>query len=60
MYGHKEKKDFGQVLQNLNVWANNTRALKSWSFNYFEEYIMPYVIFEKKTAKFEIIVCCKL
>ena len=28
----------GQVFQNLNVSANYTRVLKSWSFNYFEEY----------------------
>ena len=29
-----------QVLQNLNVLANYTRVLKSWSFNYFEEYML--------------------
>ena len=31
--------DLVQGLQNLNVCANYTRVLKSWSFNYFEEYM---------------------
>ena len=33
-----------QVLQDLNVGANYTRILKSWSFNYFEEYINTYFL----------------
>ena len=38
--GIKNRKLWGQVLKNLNVSANYTRILKSWSFNYFEEYIL--------------------
>ena len=36
----KNRNIWGQVLQNINVSANYTRILKSWSFNYFEEYIL--------------------
>ena len=37
--GINSKKKLGRVLENLNVCANYTSVRKSWSFNYFEEYI---------------------